>query len=171
MNDQPVDRRVRRTRRAFHAAVLALVMETPLEDLTVTAITEEAGLRRATFYLHYDSKEDLLLAALSDEFDGLAGAVASAGGFGVEAGCVALFAHTKEKERLYRRVLADATVAAALRTRLAGVAGGAVDSEIAAQFAAGALVGVVLWWLAQAEPRSPGAMGREVFGLLHDGMG
>lgn len=66
-----VDRRVLRTRRMLSEALLTLMVEKEYEHITIQDITEQADLNRATFYLHYSSKEDLLIAALEERFDEL----------------------------------------------------------------------------------------------------
>jgi AcrR family transcriptional regulator len=45
-------------------ALLALIKEKGFDSVSVEEITERANVGRATFYVHYDDKEDLLL----DEF-------------------------------------------------------------------------------------------------------
>jgi AcrR family transcriptional regulator len=60
--DSPkVDRRIQRTRQALRAALLELIKEKGFDALSVEEITARANLGRATFYLHYKDKEDLLL--------------------------------------------------------------------------------------------------------------
>lgn len=66
-----VDRRVRRTKRMLSEAILALVVEQEYESLTINEITTRADVNRATFYLHYDSKDELLLEALEEKFEEL----------------------------------------------------------------------------------------------------
>lgn len=66
-----IDRRVRRTRRLLGEAVLALMLEKEYDAITIQDITEQADLNRATFYLHYNSKEELLVDALEQQFDEL----------------------------------------------------------------------------------------------------
>ena len=61
------DRRVQRTRRALRNALLELVKEKKYDDISVEEITQHANLGRATFYLHYKDKEDLLV----DEFNAI----------------------------------------------------------------------------------------------------
>lgn len=58
------DRRVIRTRNALHRALIELVREKGYTATSVEDITERANLGRATFYLHYKDKEDLLLEGL-----------------------------------------------------------------------------------------------------------
>jgi AcrR family transcriptional regulator len=60
--DSPkVDRRILRTRQALRSALLSLIKEKGFDAISVEEITEKANLGRATFYLHYRDKEDLLL--------------------------------------------------------------------------------------------------------------
>jgi AcrR family transcriptional regulator len=56
-----VDRRVLRTKKALRAALLELIEAKGYEAVSVEEITQRANLGRATFYLHYKDKEELLL--------------------------------------------------------------------------------------------------------------
>ena len=60
-----LDRRVQRTRQALRNALLKLIQEKEYDSISVEEITQQANLGRATFYLHYKDKEDLLV----DEFN------------------------------------------------------------------------------------------------------
>jgi AcrR family transcriptional regulator len=60
-----IDRRVQRTRKALRNALLELIKEKGYDSISVEEITQHANLGRATFYLHYKDKEDLLV----DEFN------------------------------------------------------------------------------------------------------
>jgi AcrR family transcriptional regulator len=63
-----VDRRIVRSRQALRAALMQLIQEKGFNSISVEEITDKANLGRATFYLHYQDKEDLLL----DEFRNIA---------------------------------------------------------------------------------------------------
>jgi AcrR family transcriptional regulator len=66
MQSQPkTDRRVLRTRAALRQALMELIREKGYDALTVEEITQHANLGRATFYLHYRDKDDLLLEEFS----------------------------------------------------------------------------------------------------------
>lgn len=56
------DRRVQRTIQLLHESLLSLIQEKGFEALTVQDILDRANLGRATFYAHFDNKEDLLLS-------------------------------------------------------------------------------------------------------------
>src|SRR5436190_13555719 len=59
-----VDRRVQRTRQLLHAALMSLIQEKGFESLSVQDIIDRANVGRATFYAHFDSKEDLLASGI-----------------------------------------------------------------------------------------------------------
>jgi len=52
------DRRVERTQQLLRAALLSLIEEKGFEALTVQDIIDRANVGRATFYSHFDNKED-----------------------------------------------------------------------------------------------------------------
>ena len=66
-----MDRRKRRTRKFLGQALQELIIEKSYETITVQDITDRADLNRATFYLHYTSKEELLGDFLELQFDEL----------------------------------------------------------------------------------------------------
>lgn len=61
-----IDRRIQRTRQALQTALIELTREKQFDDISVEEITERANVGRATFYLHYTDKEDLLLQHFSE---------------------------------------------------------------------------------------------------------
>lgn len=61
-----LDRRVQRTRKLLRDAMMMLVLEEGYDALSIQDITEKANLGRATFYLHYKDKDELL-ADLMDQ--------------------------------------------------------------------------------------------------------
>lgn len=66
MNSNRVDRRIQRTRQALRTALLDLIKKKGYDSISVEEITEHANIGRATFYLHYKDKEDLLLEEFSE---------------------------------------------------------------------------------------------------------
>ena len=62
------DRRTRRTRRQLQNALLDLLEDEPLSKLTVSQIAARADVSRQAFYLHFRSKEELLLSHVDDAF-------------------------------------------------------------------------------------------------------
>ncbi len=60
MRDKSKDLRVRRTLAAIRTAFFNLVLEKSFNEISITELTENAGINRKTFYLHYSSLEDLV---------------------------------------------------------------------------------------------------------------
>lgn len=62
------DPRVIRTRQLLQNALLELMQEKPFQAISVSDLTKRATLNRATFYLHYLDKFDLLAQSARDTF-------------------------------------------------------------------------------------------------------
>jgi AcrR family transcriptional regulator len=54
------DRRVQRTQQLLESALLSLIKEKEFDLITVQEIIDRANVGRATFYAHYENKEDLI---------------------------------------------------------------------------------------------------------------
>ena len=67
MGTKKDDRRVQRTQQVLRTALVSLIEGKGFEALTVQNIIDRANVGRATFYAHFDNKEDLLVSG----FDGL----------------------------------------------------------------------------------------------------
>ena len=76
MTAEPVSQEIRRSRGdrqrdAIIAAVHELLQEQSFADLSVSAITERAGLTRSGFYFYFDSKYAVLAVILADALEEL----------------------------------------------------------------------------------------------------
>jgi len=76
MKETKIDRRIQRTRDWMQLALLKLMKEIPYDKITISKITDEANIARPTYYLHFKTKDDLLISCidkfldhLSDEFN------------------------------------------------------------------------------------------------------
>lgn len=58
------DRRARKTEKELQTALIELMREKELKDITVGELTEKADIHRATFYTHYED-----IYALYDEIE------------------------------------------------------------------------------------------------------
>src|SRR3569833_1090081 len=63
---QHEDRRVQRTERLLREALLALKREKGYEKLSDQDIIDRANVGRATFYAHFENKQDLLLSGFDE---------------------------------------------------------------------------------------------------------
>lgn len=55
-----MDKRIAKTKKALHEALLQLLKKQKLEDITVTKLCSAANINRNTFYFHYRGVYDLL---------------------------------------------------------------------------------------------------------------
>lgn len=60
------NRRVRRTHRSLHKALMSLILEKNYDSVTVQEIIDRADVGRSTFYTHFDGKGELLLSGSDD---------------------------------------------------------------------------------------------------------
>lgn len=60
------DRRILKTKTALRDAMLALMAPRGWDEMTIQEICDKANVGRSTFYLHYQSKDDLLLEGMND---------------------------------------------------------------------------------------------------------
>lgn len=65
------DRRILRTQKKLKAALLQLLQEKQLQQLTITEVTKQADCNRVTFYSHYKDLNELLAAIVEEHLDGL----------------------------------------------------------------------------------------------------
>ena len=60
MEERRENQRVRLTKRLLRESLLTCMQEKPLERISVKELCERAGVNRSTFYLHYDTQNDLM---------------------------------------------------------------------------------------------------------------
>jgi AcrR family transcriptional regulator len=174
-----LDRRVRRSRRLLGEALLALVLERDFGAITVQEIADRADLNRATFYLHFASKEELLIAALVERFDEFLGSLEQ---LDIDPLWTTpqvdrlTFRHVAEHAALYRKLLIHRTIAYMARhiteKLQAGQTNGVtldIPPEIIGHYAAGGLYALVKWWLDHDMSYSPDEMAQMSFRLCSFG--
>jgi AcrR family transcriptional regulator len=64
-----LDRRVQRTRKLLQDALMNLILEEGYDAISIQDITDKANLGRATFYLHFKDKDELLLEVMAHFID------------------------------------------------------------------------------------------------------
>ncbi|WP_263415525.1 TetR/AcrR family transcriptional regulator [Terriglobus albidus] len=67
-SNQPTDPRIRRTRQMLQGALVNLLTRKHFNDISISDIAAQAGVNRATFYLHYTDKHALLQAMTESRF-------------------------------------------------------------------------------------------------------
>jgi|GEM_PF-5665210 len=170
------DPRVRRTRKYLQQAVLALLEKQDLASITVTQVTREAEINRATFYLHFRDITDLVDQTLDALFDTLvANERLSAHAYGplvpdiTPESLIALFRYVGEHPLLYRRLFTirgensfmerldhfheDQFIQHWHRLN-PPVKEGEPPPSYRARFAAVAIHGALTWWLEQGQDQT-----------------
>lgn len=162
------DRRVERTRQLLRTALFSLVKEKGFEGLSVQEIIDRANVGRATFYAHFDNKEDLLVSG----FDDLQAALkarqleALARGKNLEERVFAfsrdLFVHADEHRDIYRVMagrhsggviryhlhkLLTHLIREDLKIMLPHPNADSIPREALVQHLAGGSFGLLMWWL------------------------
>ncbi|MGB9521705.1 MAG: TetR/AcrR family transcriptional regulator [Anaerolineales bacterium] len=100
------DRRVLRTRSMLREAFVALLLEKDFDTISIQEITDRANLGRATFYLHYRSKEELLTECIEflveDFIQRMQVFPPEKWSFTEIAPLVAVFVYARQQNELYR---------------------------------------------------------------------
>ncbi len=171
-----MDRRVRRSRNLLGQALLALVKEKKYDQITIQDIADRADLNRATFYLHYGSKEELLVDSLEGYFDALVQQITTLTVdkpiWETPEADELIFAHVAENADLYRVLLGENGIGYVINRVIdyiaqyselqlrAGLGNTAPHApiEIMARHVAGSLYALITWWLLNDMPYSPRQM-------------
>ena len=101
------DSRVRRTHERLGSALIELIQEKPIDDVTVQEVLDRAAVGRSTFYLHFRDKNDLLLSQLEKFLEMMSRALSVRKEASRRVVPVAeLFEHIGSQRKIYR-ALAD----------------------------------------------------------------
>lgn len=172
--ERGTDARVQRTRWQLGTALLNLIIEKPVNEVTVQDILDRSGVGRSTFYLHFRDKDDLLLTQLEMFCETMSNALSARNDKSPRVMPVTeLFDHIGNQNKLYRVLsdsghlkeffeLAEGCFARGIERRLAesGRLKHLSQRELAARAAAlsGSLLALLRWWLDRGEKESPQQM-------------
>lgn len=190
MTEKKIDRRVRRTRRRLRQSLIELILAHGYENITIQHITDHADLSRATFYLHYKDKDELLVNSLESMFDELVKSLKqpffSRDGIPQDQPLPSLiaFQHVQEYSALYKALLlGERGVSYVIHRSLEYLARVShqqilqivskdelhrlpVPPEIIAWSNAGSLFAIILWWLDNDMPFSAETMAEQYMRLV-----
>jgi AcrR family transcriptional regulator len=166
--ETPIDRRAARTRDLLLGALPGLMAERGFERLTIQNIIDRAGVGRATFYAHFENKEELLagsvgrlrawLEAMRDRYPSQPFAFMSPF-FDHLASHRAIYRTTFEREsevsveRLIRAMMRELVRAELVAKRTPQQDDAAI--ELATQFVVSTFWSVTVWWMGSGGQRSP----------------
>ena len=168
------DRRVQRTRSILLDSLRTLLMERGYERLTIQNILDRSGVGRATFYTHFDGKDDLLAASI----DGLRGWLLDQAAMRPPERLIVslpLFEHFDSHRSIYRTTIGrrgEITVGRMIRRMLRDlmrddIAAAAppqhsAQVDMTTEYVVGALWATVVWWMS-SDPTLPAAEVNRVF--------
>jgi AcrR family transcriptional regulator len=172
------DVRARRTRIRLGDAFFALILEKPIEEVTVQDVLSRASVGRSTFYFHFRDKNDLLLSQLERFLEHMSTVLIVNKEKSLRVAPVTeMFDHLEQQRKLYGILraagrltdffdLAQDYFARGIEERLieSGRLSKLSKSELAARAnaLAGSLLSLLRWWLDRSE-KEPAAKMDEMF--------
>jgi len=180
------DRRIRRTCERLGSALVALIQERRIDDVTVQDVLDRASVGRSTFYLHYRDKDDLLVSQLEKFLETMSTALSIRKEESLRVVPVAeLFAHIGSQKKLYRALadsgrlndffdLAQGYFARGIERRLTESKrlSNLPRRELGprASALAGSMLSLLRWWLDRGAKESPRAMDELFHRMVWNGL-
>lgn len=168
------DERIRRTHQRLGAALVELIQEKPINEVTVQEVLDRASVGRSTFYLHFRDKNDLLFSQLEKALEMMSTALSVRKEDSNRVVAVAeMFEHIGGQNKIYRALadagrlhdffdLAQDYFARGIERRLKELKRlpKLPQSELRARaFAlAGSLLSLLRWWIDHGAKESPAHM-------------
>src|ERR1700722_13017335 len=180
------DERVLRTCSRLGMALIQLIQEKPINDVTVQDILDRSSVGRSTFYLHYRDRDDLLLDQLEFFLETMSTMLSKRKEKSTRVAPVEeMFAHIGQENKLYRALsdsghlkeffdLAEGHFARGIEQRLteSGRLADIQKHELAARSSAlaGSLLSLLRWWLDRGENETPRAMDEMFHRMVWNGL-
>jgi AcrR family transcriptional regulator len=180
------DERVRRTHERLGSALVALIQEKSIDDVTVQEVLDRASVGRSTFYLHFRDKNDLLLSQLEKFLEMMSTALSARKEKSLRVVPVAeMFEHIGSQKKMYRALadcgrlndffdLAQGYFARGIERRLveSGRLPKLPQRELAARSSAlaGSLLSLLRWWLDRGAKEKPRAMDEMFHKMVWSGL-
>src|SRR3984957_20249914 len=156
------DRRIERTRNRLGNALIALLQEKPIDEVTVREVLDRAKVGRSTFYVHYRDKDDLFLSQLEEGLQMWSNILSVKQEKSRRVTPVTeFFAHVASARKLYRSLVASGRIQAFFDLAQGYFARGIArrlkeiglpipdqrESDARAHALAGNLLSLLKWWL------------------------
>ena len=155
------DMRIRRTKKQIWEALLTLLQEQTFASTSVIAICEQALVHRATFYSHFADKYALLAYGMQDAIQTIEKDLQWKAPLQKrEAFVLSILEYMRAHQRLFSLLLYEDFSKRILHRFVIGFEGEfvhpegpmkqmAIPTSILAQFYAGAVLHVLIWWVEQ----------------------
>ena len=186
MQRRQLDQRVRRTHQRLGLALIELILEKPIHQVTVQEVLDRASVGRSTFYLHFRGTDDLLLSQLEGFLETMSTALSVRHEKSDRVAPVAeMFAHIGGQNRVYRALsdsgrlhdffdLAQGYFARGIERRLTESRRlpKLPQRELAARAhaLAGSLLSLLRWWLDRGGNDPPDAMDQLFHRMVWNGL-
>ncbi|KQV48501.1 hypothetical protein ASC95_21480 [Pelomonas sp. Root1217] len=159
------DRRAQRSRELILEALFALMLERGYERLTIQNLIDRAGVGRATFYAHFQSKDELLAASIG-RLRGWLEQAGRARGDEPLSFTLPFFQHLASHRRIYEMTVAresEVSVERHVKQMLADLVRQDLQRrhapgtrlDLATHYVVGALWSSFIWWMETAQPLPP----------------
>lgn len=168
------DRRVERTFNALRDALMALIAEKGYDAITIQDIVDRANVARATFYLHFKDKDELMFRAMRVIYDDITARLARQMPWH-EWDDDSDFQHVAQYADFYSAMLSAkgsmgflaqvraylaAEIERAMREALRPDHRPRIPLPVVAAYCAGAQVGLLWWWVENRMPFPADVMSR-----------
>lgn len=158
---KPDDARAQRSMEALRAAILQLIEEKPLEQISIREITDAAGLSYPTFFRRFASKEELIEDIATAEVSRLMTAGGRVGSRNdAERGGEGMCRYVDAHRKLWSTLL-NGGASAAMRREFMRIARQIAESgpmlnpwmpiDLAVPFVTSGIFELFAWWLRQPE--------------------
>lgn len=185
------DLRQRRSKRHLSEALVSLMEERPLREISVVDICERAMVHRTTFYAHFEDKNDLLQYVMNELIEKLNEVREKAvGELGLQEGLLAELrvgleffgkhkqlasaGHLQGDFKVWSKM--EDIVAEAIENVIREewpqglLKGEPHEAEVAGRFYAGALLSLVRWWLEKDMPVTEEQLAQMISRLTPEGV-
>lgn len=168
------DERTRRTHERLGSALVQLIQEKPMDEVTVQEVLDRASVGRSTFYFHFHDKNDLLLSQFEKFLEMMSTTLSVRKEESARVVPVAeLFEHIGNQRKLYGALAASGRIndffdlaqgyfARGIERRLreSDRPSKLGQDELAARSSAlaGSLLSLLRWWLERGSKQPPGRM-------------
>ena len=180
------DQRIRRTHQRLGSALVELIQEKPMHEVTVQEVLDRASVGRSTFYLHFRDKNDLWLSQLEHFLEIMSTMLTASNEKSLRVVPVTeMFAHIGEQKKLYRAMvdagqldaffdLAQDYFARGIKQRL--LESGRLEKlpqrelNVRAYALAGSLLSLLQWWLDHGAKEPPEEMDKLFHQMVWNGV-
>ncbi|GIP16014.1 TetR family transcriptional regulator [Paenibacillus montaniterrae] len=180
------DLRVIKTKSALHKALLVLLKNNALEEISVSALCREAGVNRGTFYLHYKEVSALfdehlrqLLNDLEQSFYEPIRQTPRLSASELDPSTIRIFHHVKKYQPFYEIVFDKKSslsyyyslfnkIKALLQESVASASNSADynDFDFMLSYQANAIMGLLIGWSGQGFAASPDYMSQQLANIV-----